>query len=143
MTRTVVGLLLLGVLGAVIFWHLWPVMTGVDLPATLRPLLENQPRLIVAWINLLFLGTAIISLLPAALAWVLSSGERRVASAMLASLPLIGLLLGDHAYASLAFDFHFRSALLLWDSSKVVVAAVGLFIMFDVLRRLTTRWSRP
>ena len=141
-TRTVVGLLLLGVLGAAIFWHVWPVATAISVPDVLRPLSEAHPRFILVWINLLYLGTAIVSLLPGALVWMLNVGERPVTSAMLASIPLIGLLLGDVSYGSLAFDFDFPTALLLWDGSKILLAAIGLFTTLDVVRRLTTRSSR-
>lgn len=142
-TRTAVGLLLLGVLAAAIFWHVWPVTTSISVPEVLRPLSEAHPRFILVWINFLYVGTAIVSLLPAALVWMLNVGERRVTSAILASIPLIGLLLGDFSYGSLAFGFDFPTALLLWDGSKLLLAAIGLFITLDVLRRLTTRSSRP
>lgn len=80
-TRTVVGLLLLGVLGAAIFWHVWPVATAISVPDVLRPLSEAHPRFILVCINLLYLGTATVSLLPAALVWMLNVGERRVTTA--------------------------------------------------------------
>lgn len=140
--RSVVGLLLLGVLGAVIFWHVWPVMTAVSVPGALETLRESHPRLILVWINVLYVGAAVVSLVPAALVCVLNGGERRVRSGMLASVPLIGLLLAEAAYGVLMFDFEFRGALILWDSARIVLAAIGLFVTFDVLRGLTTRWSK-
>jgi len=123
----------------VIFWHVWPVTTGISVPTVLSPLSAAHSRFILVWINLLYVGTAVVSLLPAALVWTLNVGEQRITSALLASIPLIGLLIGDVSYGSLAFDFDFPTALLLWDSSKIVLAAIGLFIMLDVVRRLTTR----
>jgi len=140
--RSVVGLLLLGVLGAVIFWQVWPVMTAVSVPRAFETFRESHPGLILVWINVLYVGAAVVSLLPAALVWVLNGGERRVRCAMLASAPLIGLLLGEAAYGRLAFDLDIRVALLLWDGAKIELAAIAIFVTFDVLRRLTTRWSK-
>jgi hypothetical protein len=141
--RNAIGVVLLGALGAGFFAQVWGFMTGISLPEALEPLRAEYPRTIVYWINVLYLGAIFLTLLPAAIFWILTSGELRVRNAVLACVPLVILLLADSLYGMLAFDFTPRFGLLLWDGAKIVLGTIALFVAFDVLRHLTRRWSGP
>lgn len=137
------GLLLCGGLAAGIFVQAWGVMTAVSLPAFLEPVRAAHPRTIVWWIYLLYVGTTILTLIPAAFFWLAFDGSRRAASALLAVAPLIALLVADFTYSTLTFDLAPRYGRLLWDALLMLLGASMLFVTSDVLRRLTRRCSGP
>lgn len=139
----VVGLLLLGGLAAAVFVQAWGVMTAVSLPAFLEPVRAAQPRAMIWWINLLYVGTTILTLIPAAIFWLAFDRSHRVTSALLAVTPLIALLVVDFTHSALTLDFQPRYGRLLWDALLMLFGATMLFVSFDVLRRLTRRWSGP
>src|SRR5262245_39474451 len=139
----IIGLLLLGCLAASVFVQVWGVMTAVSLPSFLEPVRAAHPRTVVWWIYLLYVGTTILTLLPAAIFWLIFDGGRRAISTLLAVTPLIAFLVADFTDSALTLDFTPRYGRLLGDALLMLLGASMLFVTSDVLRRLTMRWSGP
>ena len=103
--RAIFGLLLFGTLAACVFAQVWGFMTAISSPTFLEPVRAEHPRTIVWWIRVLYLGSVILTLVPAAAFWLVVGADRRTFSALLAVVPLLALLLADFTYAALTFDF--------------------------------------
>ena len=129
-----------GVLGAVAFSYLLGPMFGLSLPSALEAIRPNYPMVIVWWMQVTYVAAVLMALIPAAVIWAYFDARRRIISGVVASLPILLLLIGDLVYGHLKFDFGWRFGVMLWDGGKIVAAGIGLLIVVDVFRRLTIRW---
>ena len=142
-SRGSIGLVLLGVLAAAAFVPAWGVAPGLDLPNFLEPVRASHPSTMLWWMDVLYVGTVIMTLIPAAAFWLIIDSRRRHLSALLAVSPLLVLLVADFINSAVVFDLPPRYGRLLWDAALMLFGSATVFDLFDVLRRLTMRWSGP